>query len=94
MLATRAIPFLPLHVLIRSSVQSARNTSYSIFLNQCQLQCTGNNAALNLLQLLDRYSKPIAAAAKKQTLAVPVLPPAGAMSRLMLVIETLDNLLQ
>lgn len=77
------------------SMQSVRNTSwYTIFLNKCQLQYTGNSAALNLLQLLDRYSKPVAAAAKEQTLAMPVPPPAGAMPRLMLVVETLDNLLQ
>ena len=67
---------------------------YTAYLNKCQLRCTGNNAALNLLQLLDRYSKPVAAAAKEQTLAMPVPPPAGAMPRLMLVVETLDNLLQ
>jgi hypothetical protein len=54
----------------------------------------GNGAALNLLQLFDRFAKPVAAAAKSQTLAMPLPPPAGAMPRLMLVVETLDNLLQ
>lgn len=61
---------------------------------QCSFFSSGNNAALNLLQLLDRYSKPVAAAAKAQTLTMPLSPPAGSMPRLMLIVETLDNLLQ
>ena len=53
-----------------------------------------NAAALHLLGLLDRFSKPVAAAAKAQTLAMPLPPPGDTMSRLMLIVETLDNMLQ
>ena len=92
-----SILFLPLYQLLPSSLsmESIHLTCcYTAFLNNGQLRCTGNNAALNLLQLLDRYSKPVAAATKKQTLAMPTPPPAVAMPRLMLLVETLDNLLQ
>ena len=46
------------------------------------------------MRRLGAPSKGVAAAAKAQTLAMPLPPPANTMSRLMLIVETLDNMLQ
>ena len=53
-----------------------------------------NDSCLHLLTLFDRFSKPVQQAAKTQTVAMPLAPGATPLSRLMLIVETFDNVLQ